>query len=187
MIAAISWTLFSSSTPFSGAVFAALRLEADHLVAGGAGRRSISRRVALPLDVNAVAELPAEILVPQRDAVVHVVEDGLHQLAGALDVLLGRGQRLLALTQLGDVAEHREDAAVADRLEVVFDDSGRPRAARSGCRPASSCAPSAASTLRSTSASPATGPIIAAPGLEQHQIARRRAGLHQLGRELRAT
>ena len=109
MIAAISLTLLSLGVR-QRAVFAALRLEADHVVAGGDAGLHHLGGVALPLDVDAVAEFPAEILVPQRDAVAHVVEDGLHQRAGALDILLGRGQRLLALLQLGDVAVYTREA-----------------------------------------------------------------------------
>ena len=38
MIDATSWTLFSSLGPLQLAIFAALRLEADHVEAGSPGR-----------------------------------------------------------------------------------------------------------------------------------------------------
>jgi hypothetical protein len=58
------------------------------------------------LVAEAVGKLPAEILVPERYAVAHVVEDGLHDLAGALDIVarllgrfLGGGEGLLAFLE----------------------------------------------------------------------------------------
>ena len=163
------------------AILAALRLEADHVVAGRVGMQHI-RRVALPLDVHAVAELPDEVLVPERDAVAHVVEDGLHQLAGALDVRLRRGQCFLALPQLGDVAEHREDAAVADRLEAELDlaavlapdisGAARRRQAGKGRRDVA---------LHVRLAVDRT--VVSAPRLKQHDVTDMNARLHQLQRQ----
>ena len=71
----------------------------------------------------------SEVRVEQDDAVVHVVEDGLHHRAGALDVLLGLGQRLLAVLQFGDVAIDAEHAAVGQRLVVELDVAAARRAA----------------------------------------------------------
>ena len=76
-----------------------------------------------------VAEHQIEVLVDQDDAVVHVVEDGLHHRAGALDVLLGGGQRLLALLQLGDIAVNAEHAAVRQRVVGELDVAAAQRAA----------------------------------------------------------
>ncbi len=68
-----------------------------------------------------VAEHETEVRVDQDHAIVHVVEDGLHHRAGALDILLGLGQRLLAVLQLGDVAIDAERAAVGQRTVVELD------------------------------------------------------------------
>ena len=77
-------------------------------------------RILAALDVGAVGELPAEILVEQRDAVGHVVEHGLHDLARLLDVAMRGGgfglrrvELALALARLGDVAGHADHAARA--------------------------------------------------------------------------
>ena len=66
------------------------------------------------VDQALVGEFQPIVGIEQRHAVAHVVEHRLHDAARLLE-------RLLALLQLGDVAEHREDAAVADRLEAEFD------------------------------------------------------------------
>src|SRR5262249_58376097 len=72
---------------------------------------------------SAVAEHPPEVPVVEGDAVLHVVEDDVHDLAGLLDVAmrrlglsLGRAQLPLASLALGDVAgrpDHAVGAAVA--------------------------------------------------------------------------
>ena len=95
----------------------ALDLVAHHVAAGAAGVEEFGRILA-PHDVRAVGEAPAEILVEQRDAVGHVVEHGLHDLARRLDVAMrGGGLRLggvelaLALACLRDVAGDAHHAA----------------------------------------------------------------------------
>ena len=45
-------------------------------------------RILMQLQDAVVDELQIEVLVEQHHAVVHVVEHGLHDAAGALDVLL---------------------------------------------------------------------------------------------------
>ena len=99
---------------------AALGLETDDVLAG------ISCRGDLGWDPQrlhefVVAEPEAELLVEQDNAVIHVVEHGLQDLAGVLDIRLGGGQRLLALLEVGDVAVEPEPAAVAQRLERELD------------------------------------------------------------------
>ena len=70
------------------------RRRAALLGAGDAGLQKL-RRIFMALDVVAVGELPDEVLVEQRDAVVHVVEDGLHQRLGALEAAVA--ERLIDL------------------------------------------------------------------------------------------
>src|SRR5439155_2925382 len=89
------------------------------------------------LGAEAVRELPAEILVPQRDAVAHVVEHGLHDFAGALHVvarlfgcLLGGRERLFAFLQRGHVAAEGEQAAIVEGQEIELDVSSFKRAAQ---------------------------------------------------------
>ena len=52
--------------------------------------RAILGREALELHELAVGELPAHLVVEQHDAVAHVVEHGLHDLARALDIVARR-------------------------------------------------------------------------------------------------
>ena len=101
-------------------MIATLNLQADE-VAHRSSRLQHFGWVLQQLDMTAVAEPPAAILAVKRDAVIHVVEHGLHQRAGALDILLGGGQRLLAIPEFGDVAAGREQAAVGQRVEVELD------------------------------------------------------------------
>jgi hypothetical protein len=68
--------------------------------------------------MGAVGELPAEVLVEQRDTIGHVVEHDLHDLARLLDIAMGGGgfglrhlKLALALARLGDVAGHADHAA----------------------------------------------------------------------------
>src|SRR6185295_19328037 len=70
------------------AELAALGEDADHLMAGNAGLELV-RRIAPHLDAEAVAEAPQKTLVPQRDAVAHVVEHGLHHGRRTLPVVAG--------------------------------------------------------------------------------------------------
>src|SRR5438046_483926 len=61
---------------------AGLGVEGQDGGAGGAGGNDVARIVAR-LDVPAIAELQAEVLVGQRNAVAHVVEHDLHDFARA--------------------------------------------------------------------------------------------------------
>ena len=73
---------------------AALRLIADHVVAGRAGLRDLGRHVEEFVEL-VVAELPVEVLVDQHDAVVHVLQHRAHVLARRLDLGARRRELLL--------------------------------------------------------------------------------------------
>ena len=119
------------------------RLESENVIGGDTGTGDVRRE---PLEVHElpIDELPAHVLVEQHDAVAHVVEHGLHDLAGAIDLaarggrfgartlggiargfggLLGGGERLLALLEVRDVAIDPEHSTVAERLEGELDES----------------------------------------------------------------
>src|SRR5262249_24519286 len=109
------------------AVSPALDLVADHRAHRHADIER-ARCVAPAFDVPPVAEAPIVVLVPERDAVAHVVEHELHRLARLLDIALGgRGlglggvQLALALARLGDVAGDPDHAARAS-VRAAHDD-----------------------------------------------------------------
>ena len=90
---------------------AALGLIADNVLDRSTGGRHSARYFELFHELL-VAEHEVEPGVEQDDAVVHVVEDGLHHRARALDILFGQGQGLLAVLELGNVAIDAKHAAV---------------------------------------------------------------------------
>src|SRR5204862_2898921 len=82
---------------------AAHGLITDHVVAGRAGLRDLGRHMKKLAELG-VTESPSEVLVDQRDAVIHVFQNGAHDLACCLNLGARGGKFLLALLFLGDVA-----------------------------------------------------------------------------------
>jgi hypothetical protein len=97
-----------------------LGLIADDVLDGIAGDRHSGRHFQLFHEL-VVAEQEVEVGIEQDDAVVHVVEDGLHHSARALDIFLGESQSLLTILELGDVAIDAKHAAVGQMVVVEFD------------------------------------------------------------------
>ncbi len=106
---------------------AALRLKADDVVAGPTWLRELGRNIEKLAELR-VPEPPSEVLVDERNAVVHIVENGAHDLACRLDLGARRGQFLFVLLVLGNVAG-RADHANGVPFGRAVCDSALPRPA----------------------------------------------------------
>ena len=109
------------------AVFAALNMEPQQVVTRHAVARYV-RRVLHRLDVVAVAELPAEVLVEQRDAAVmlSMIVCSISRVlstsrCAAAASALAYCSSALTLLELGDIAHRADDAAYAPVLVANSD------------------------------------------------------------------
>ena len=103
------------------AEIAALGHEAGDVLERDA-RTAEFRRKLVQLHQLPVGELAASVGVEQHDAFAHVVEHRLHHRARALDVGARRGERGLAILQIGDVVvpgQQRLLALVFDRIHRI--------------------------------------------------------------------